>query len=53
MHKEIMNMKDILNNEDNYKVRMCNKVINLFGFNLGIKIMKLYLYLKNCGLIKI
>ena len=51
--KEIYSMKDILKYSENYKVKKCNLVINYLGFEIGIYILKLYLKLKNKGLIKL
>lgn len=38
---------------NNYKVKKAYKISRIFGFNFSIFIMKIYLYLKNKGIIKI
>lgn len=45
--------KKIIKYKDNYKVNMVYKFSRVIGFYLTMKIMKLYLILKNKGLLKI
>lgn len=51
--KEYREYRSILKYDDNYKVRMFNKTVKLFGFRFGIVACKAYLKMKNKGLIKI
>jgi len=53
LKKEIYSLKDLLNYSENYKVKMCNKIFKIFGIKLGRYILKMYIYLKNKGLIKL
>lgn len=45
--------KNISKNNNNYKVKIFNKFYRLFGMNLSIFFMRIYLKLKNKGVIKI
>jgi len=53
LKRKIYKLKSILNYSDNFKVRMSNKAIKLFGFTIGVSILKIYIFLKNKGLVKI
>ncbi|MBR6253600.1 MAG: glycosyltransferase [Clostridia bacterium] len=53
LRKEIYSLKEILNNDKHWKVKLSNKVLKLFGVKLGRHILKVYLSLKNKGLIKL
>lgn len=53
LKQEIYQLKDILKNDANYRVKMSNRIFKIFGYNLGILILKCYLVLKNKGIIKI
>lgn len=53
LKKEIFAMKSILDYNSNYKVKIVKKVLDIMGINLGRYIMKLYLVLKNKGIVKI
>lgn len=53
LKKEIFNMKFLLQYSKNYKVKKVNKVVKLFGIHIGIFFLKIYIYLKNRGLMKI
>lgn len=51
--KYIKEKVSILRNDCNYKTKYCYKVIKIFGFKIGTFILKVYLFLKNKGLIKL
>lgn len=51
--KEILKLKSLLKYDKNFKVKYSRKVFDLFGINLGIKILKIYLKIKNIGFLKI
>lgn len=53
LKQEIYQLKDILKNDANYRVKISNRIFKIFGYNLGILILKCYLVLKNKGIIKI
>ncbi len=53
LKNKIYQLKEILKNNENYKVKMSNKIFKVFGYNVGVLILKNYLFLKNKGLIKI
>lgn len=53
LKEEIYLLKEILKNNENYKVKISNKIFKVFGYNVGILILKSYLLFKNKGLIKI
>ena len=44
---------NLINYDENYKVKMFKKVKKIFGFKLSYLIMKVYMGLKNKGLIKL
>ena len=47
------NDKNMIGYCENYKVKMAYKISRVFGFDFSILIMRIYLYLKNKGLLKI
>ena len=51
--KYIKDHKYILKYDLNYKVKLCNKVFRLVGIKLGSLVLKLYLTLKNKGVVKL
>lgn len=51
--KYIKNCKSILKYNDNYKVKYCYKLFKIFGFTIGTFILKIYLKMKNRGMIKL
>lgn len=53
LKEEIYLLKEILKNNENYKVKISNKIFKVFGYNIGIFILKSYLVFKNKGLVKI
>ncbi len=53
LKKRILNMKDILKFDINFKVKLANKAINMLGIDIGRIILKTYLKFKNNGLFKI
>lgn len=53
MKKDIYEMKDLLNYNNNYKVEMVRKISRLFGIEIGRRILKIYLFLKNNGILKL
>lgn len=53
LKKEIKKLKTILRNDLNYKVKLTNKLFGFFGYNLGVFVLKLYLLIKNNGLLKL
>lgn len=53
LKKEILKQKSILKYQLNFKVKLANIVIHMFGINFGRIILKIYLNFKNKGLLKI
>lgn len=51
--EEIYKYKEIINYDYNKKVKQCNKLIKFLGLKVSLKIFKLYINLKNKGLIKL
>lgn len=52
--KDKLHKFDFLRNYQlNYKVKMCNKAFNIFGKKIGLSLLKVYLYLKNAGILKL
>lgn len=52
-NNEIKKLRFILNYSKNYKVRLCNLILKLLGYRIGVKFFKLYINFKNAGLVKI
>lgn len=53
MKKNIYSLINLLNYSENNKVKYCNKLFKIFGKKISILILKIYIFLKNKGLIKI
>ena len=53
LKKEIFSISNILNYDDNYKVKKVNKVKTIFGLKATIYFLKVYTFLKNKGLYRI
>lgn len=51
--REIYELKFILKYDKNRKVRLSNKLFSIFGLRIGSKLLKIYIYLKNKGILKI
>jgi len=45
--------KEMIKYDQNFKVKLAHKLSKLIGFNLSIIVMKLYIFLKNKGMIKL
>ena len=50
LRNEIYSLRNILNYSENYKVKLVNKIFKLFGYKIGIMILKIYLLLRSKGL---
>ena len=53
MKKKIYDLQPILKYSENHKVKICNKLFKITGKQIGILILKLYIKLKNKGLVKL
>lgn len=53
LKKEIYDLKFLLKYDNNYKVKLSNKIYKLFGISIGTNILKIYLLLKNKGILKL
>lgn len=53
LRKDIYKLESILKYSNNKKVILCNKLFKLVGKKIGIIILKMYLFLKNKGIIKL
>ena len=53
LRKNIYDLRYLLKNDSNFKVKMSNKVFRIMGIRGGICFLKLYNRLKNRGIIKI
>ena len=53
LKKEIYKYSDILKYDENYKVKMSNKIFKIFGIRIGRYFLKMYLFFKNIGMIKL
>lgn len=51
--KEYREYRSILKNDDNYKVKMFNKMCKRIGFSASLLSIKVYLWLKNKGVVKL
>lgn len=53
LKKRIYDMKELLDYTENNKVKLCQKLFKMVGKRGGILILKMYIYLKNKGIVKI
>lgn len=53
MKKKIYALDGIMNYSNNKKVKMCKNLFKFTGRIIGLKILKMYIYLKDLGIVKI
>lgn len=53
LRDKIKKFKWLLKYDNNFKVKLCNKALKIFGLTLGVKVLKTYNYIKNKGIFKI
>jgi hypothetical protein len=46
LHDEVKDLRDILKNDLNYKVKVANKFMKLFGFRVMSKLLRQYVLIK-------